>query len=539
MQKIQKMLLDMLQEIDEICKENDIQYFIDGGTCLGAVRHEGFIPWDNDADIVMTEKNYNRFVAVVNASTEKTHRAVQDNRINREYGTSFGRYVNMDTTKITKNTPFWDDTNAYAGLIIDIFILFPLPKKEPERSKYMNLLAVYDEYQNNTFRHTGRRTEEFIRDYKAAELRSKSVGQVKVLEEMEAKLFNQNLEDFDEYVYCSSPRMFLRTFPRWMFDCEPARIPFEGVHLPVSKYYIEEMRQFYGEDYYIIPNGNHQKVHVDLHSADIPYPYFVRDYMQFLDPADVKQKRKDYKDASVVEGFKRKIWDEDMIDFVSGRVELNVANRIKRDNLDLQKELDNENWGLLNDVFEEYYRFQFSPAYNYWYRFINLEDEVLYVALMNLINQKGDYGKVSRFIGRYSEKVSRGLTPSLNRIQTLFDDIFEVSKARIYGRRDEELKALEYVEGKYPNNREVKIERLKYDVLSGDKRDAEELMKKADKLLADYPGNDEIVKLRGDILMMAGSNKEAMEIYDALYEKTNNGFIKLDIEKRRKAEAAC
>ena len=66
MQKIQEMLLDMLKEIDEICSANGIKYFIDGGTCLGAVRHEGFIPWDNDADIVMTEDNYNKFVEAVN-----------------------------------------------------------------------------------------------------------------------------------------------------------------------------------------------------------------------------------------------------------------------------------------------------------------------------------------------------------------------------------------------------------------------------------------------------------------------------------------
>ena len=142
MQQIQEMLLDMLKEIDEICEANGIKYFIDGGTCLGAVRHEGFIPWDNDADIVMTEDNYYKFVEAVNSRSDELHRIVVDNRINREYGTAFGRYVNLDTTKITKNTPFWDDKTAYAGLIIDIFILFPLPKAEPARTDYMELLSL-------------------------------------------------------------------------------------------------------------------------------------------------------------------------------------------------------------------------------------------------------------------------------------------------------------------------------------------------------------------------------------------------------------
>ncbi len=65
MEQLHLVLKEMLRVIDEICQENDIKYWLTGGTLLGAIRHNGFIPWDDDADIAMERKDYEKFAEVV------------------------------------------------------------------------------------------------------------------------------------------------------------------------------------------------------------------------------------------------------------------------------------------------------------------------------------------------------------------------------------------------------------------------------------------------------------------------------------------
>lgn len=64
LKKVQPVLLEMLQEIDRVCREQGIAYFLYRGTMLGSVRHQGFIPWDDDLDVAMLRSDYDRFCAI-------------------------------------------------------------------------------------------------------------------------------------------------------------------------------------------------------------------------------------------------------------------------------------------------------------------------------------------------------------------------------------------------------------------------------------------------------------------------------------------
>ena len=64
LEEIQGILLDIMTDIDSFCRENNIRYIISSGTLLGAVRHKGFIPWDDDIDMIMMRNDYNKLVAL-------------------------------------------------------------------------------------------------------------------------------------------------------------------------------------------------------------------------------------------------------------------------------------------------------------------------------------------------------------------------------------------------------------------------------------------------------------------------------------------
>ena len=532
MDKTQTELIGLLKEIDDICRNHGITYFLDGGTMLGAVRHDGFIPWDNDADIAMTEENYRKFAEVVNATTETTNRCVMDNRINREYPLEIGRYLNLDMTKITSTSPWWNVEKPYAGLMIDIFQMIPLPKNPHKKKLMMDRFCAYAEFSNESNRRSGRRTEQSIAIYKRAKLAARFVGKERVLRWFERKIFNQGLTDFDEYMYVQSGRKIPRVFPREHFDSEPVRKPFEGMMLPVSRYYHEEARVFFDDDYWRIPGQEGQLVHAPINNANIPCRLYVKDYMRFLDPEVVKETRLEAKESHVKEGVLRQ---KASVALCIRRIELACAalySRLEKEQIDLIEELNKENYVLLNELFDTYFKEQFRDQAKYWPEIVEMREDAIYTAIMILINDRGDYGKASWLLRSYKENI-HNVPESLNKIQELLDCVFYARSRFDYGEYEKGSRFIRNGLAMFPNNRELRIWDLRYRVQLSEENDSTLLMHEADKLALEFPDSEYPTKIKGDILWKKGAKDDAMKLYESIYESSRDGMLRLDVERKR------
>lgn len=122
---VQLVLLEMLKDIDKICQKHNIPYYLTGGSCLGAVRHEGFIPWDDDADIGMMYDDYLRFIKALEEDLDKDKYYFQCFANHSDYN------VCIPAMKIRKKGTYLKEVNTLLankckdgdGLFIDVFLV--------------------------------------------------------------------------------------------------------------------------------------------------------------------------------------------------------------------------------------------------------------------------------------------------------------------------------------------------------------------------------------------------------------------------------
>ena len=118
LKKLHDIELEILLEIDRICRKNHIHYSLTGGTLLGAVRHRGFIPWDDDADISMLRSEYVRFREACKIDLDKDRFYFQDIETTEGYRWGYGKLRRKDSLFLREHQ---EHMPYEQGLFVDIF----------------------------------------------------------------------------------------------------------------------------------------------------------------------------------------------------------------------------------------------------------------------------------------------------------------------------------------------------------------------------------------------------------------------------------
>lgn len=243
--KVQLKCLEILIEIKRICEKNDIQFFLIGGTALGAYRHSGFIPWDDDIDIGMPREDYLKFIKICETELSEKY-YLQTPNIEKIFTFPF--------TKIRANGTLYKEQgvanlNIHHGVFVDIFPLDdePVSKIMWNIQKYVlkvsNLIrmAKIDKYSENIWKRIIKYPLNLLYPRNLLKLQYEfalNIGNYKNSNRMGNFLsgYSYGTEIMDKTVFGVGKEMI-----------------FEGHKFVVPELIEEFLTQMYGEDYFKIP----------------------------------------------------------------------------------------------------------------------------------------------------------------------------------------------------------------------------------------------------------------------------------------------
>ncbi|MBR6572917.1 MAG: LicD family protein [Clostridia bacterium] len=268
---IQNKMLDILLYFDSFCKENNLRYFLCGGTCLGAVRHKGFIPWDDDVDVFMLREDYEKLQSLweENADKDKYACVRSNDKVNIHHSAT--EIKDNNTTFINKHSV---DCDIHHGLMIDVIPIDGIPE-----SSFLRILQMIDSMIYCCFNfqrlpeHKGKliyyATKLALSVFKGDKIRYKIwKGAEKRISKYGTKNCKQ-VASFGEGATIMKMR-----FPTQWFYTEKY-LEFEGHNLPVPADFDEYLKISFGDYMQLPPEedriARHNAVFIDLENSYTKY----------------------------------------------------------------------------------------------------------------------------------------------------------------------------------------------------------------------------------------------------------------------------
>ncbi len=265
---VQEKILEIMKFIDKLCRENNIVYYIMGGTALGAVRHGGFIPWDDDLDIFMTPSEYSKFKEVIKQEDDNRF-ILQEWRTTEKY-LEYAKVRMNGTTFIEES--FKNRKDLHQGIYVDIMILH----KVPDNYLLQKINYLYSKFV--TLYGLSQRSWKPKNKYQKIVLSFLKFLPCKLI----AKKCYKDIYKYDllqenfKYCYWITPAKFKQgLFDKSFFE-NPIDIPFEDTLLLGSRHIKEYLSYRYG-NYMKLPSEAARKatVHAMIYDTEKNYTEYL------------------------------------------------------------------------------------------------------------------------------------------------------------------------------------------------------------------------------------------------------------------------
>ena len=448
----QEDLLDLLKDIHGICSRHGIRYFIFGGTLIGAVRNKGFLPWDDDADIMMPYEDWKRFLEVCQTELPE-NRFLGAPEVDENYRHIVPRFVSRDTTSVHTCQSLQPDVT---GTAIDIFILDPIADGEQAFVDYVQDMYLYSSIVNYANVAATRFEVDSDEYWKYHQMESES-GHLAAVQALERRLASHHAEGSR---YAERWQSVTLCYERSWFET-PVPIRFEDATLYAMNGIDEYLTAFYGEDWAEIPREITPAKHNAASSGKVP----CAEALEYYKPAYDRDQL--YEDMAQRKRLLLQLAPESNSikdGFMKTRAEIAKRNSmaaIESNRNAFQAAAESSDGAFLSEILGDYLSEQTSGDYigrfnnGGMYRTtrpidIPVPDEIADAALPALL-ETGRIRFISKLLRTWRMN-GREMTPKMEAYQVMLDTLHKATHDYEIADYQQSLQAAESLLGDFPGN---------------------------------------------------------------------------------------
>jgi phosphorylcholine metabolism protein LicD len=517
--EVKAALLEQLKNFDDYCRTHDIKYFLAGGTCIGAARNGGFLPWDDDADVILLPSEYEKLRETYKKHPIKNFRLI-DYRDMDDVENPISSFVNQQGGAHTSSFHL---RRKAGGISIDVFRLKPVRDGDTEKNilKHRTLMGLINP-----------KRVYFIpdsREYFSLVLKTyfwSSILPSKLVE----RLFLSGIyagpgEDFSCYVINHNidegivyrKELYERSRPRY--------VPFEDTTLPIADNYVDILwNRFGGSAWRYIPRDQHRRSHAGfIESVKIPHRMIRDDYMNLVS----NFKRFDRaagrsRIANFIKRYRYQRVNEALREMRAGILLDMVERSLVKASIEVSELMAARDYIGIRNAFKAWYRVQFIRRMP---QLIDIGDDYLYAICYALVYYEAEYynaKKIIRWIGEKRAPGERFL--ELSRLIEIVEQSYYAYDTKNASRLSE---LLDSAFDEYSTQIDLNILKLqRLSDIAGRTGDYREFQILAERAWEMFPENGDILKLLGDAYRGLGRDDVSLAMYRSALAVTENGLTK-------------